>query len=50
MRVKINIKIKTMFWLKGKIEKNNNFYKKAKKKNRNQNNDQIEKYNTVNFN
>jgi hypothetical protein len=51
MRVKIDIKIKTMFWLNGKIEKNNNFYKKAKKKNKNQNNeDQIEKYNTVNFN
>ena len=32
MRVKIDIKIKTIFWLNGKIEKNNNFYKKAKKK------------------
>jgi len=40
-----------MFWLKGEIEKNNNFYKRAKKKIRNQNNeDQIEKYNIVNLN
>ena len=27
-----------MFWLKGEIGKNNNFYKRAKKKIRNQNN------------
>jgi len=37
--------------LKGEIEKNNNFYKKTKKKIRNQNNeDQIEKHNTINLN
>jgi hypothetical protein len=40
-----------MFWLKGKIENNNNFYKGSRKKNRNQNNkDQIEKHNTINLN
>jgi transposase-like protein len=40
-----------MFWLKGKIEKNNNLYKRAKKKIRNLNNeDQIEKYNIINLN
>jgi len=40
-----------MFWLKGKIEKNSNYYKRARKKNRNQNNeDQIKKYNSLNLN
>jgi hypothetical protein len=40
-----------MFWLKGKIEKNSNYYKRARKKNRNQNNeDQIGKYNSLNLN
>jgi len=40
-----------MFWLKGEIGKNNNFYERAKKKIRNQNNeDQIEKHNIVNLN
>jgi hypothetical protein len=40
-----------MFWLKGGIEKNNSFYKKTKKKIKNQNNkDQIEKHNTINLN
>jgi hypothetical protein len=40
-----------MLLLKGEIEKNNNFYKKTKKKIRNQNNeDQIEKHNTINLN
>jgi hypothetical protein len=37
--------------LKGEIGKNNNFYERAKKKIRNQNNeDQIEKHNIVNLN
>jgi hypothetical protein len=37
--------------LKGEIEKNNDFYKRVKKKTRIQNNnDQIEKYNTINSN
>ena len=46
MRIKIDIKIKISFWLKGEIENNINFYKRDKKKIRNQNNDdQIEKYN-----
>jgi hypothetical protein len=40
-----------MLLLKGEIEKNNNFYKKTKKKIWNQNNeDQIEKHNTINLN
>jgi len=40
-----------MFWLKGGIEKNNSFYKRANKKIRNQNNDdQIKKHNTINLN
>jgi len=40
-----------MFWLKGKIEKNNNLYKRAKKKIRNLNNeDQIKKYSIINLN
>jgi len=40
-----------MFWLKGKIEKNNKFYKRTKKEIRNQNNeDQIKKYNAINLN
>jgi exosome complex RNA-binding protein Rrp4 len=40
-----------MIWLNGEIEKNNNFYKKVKKKIRNQNNkDQIKKYNITNLN
>jgi hypothetical protein len=40
-----------MFWLNGGIEKNNSFYKRANKKIRNQNNeDQIEKHNTINLN
>ena len=40
-----------MLLLKGEIEKNNNFYKKTKKKIRNQNTeDQIEKHNTINLN
>jgi hypothetical protein len=40
-----------MLLLKGEIEKNNNFYKKTKKKIRNQNNeDQIEKHNAINLN
>jgi hypothetical protein len=44
-------KIKTILQLKGEIEKNNNFYKRSKKKNRNQNNeDQIEKHNKINLN
>jgi len=51
MRLKINIKIKTILSLKGGIEKNINFYKRVKKKNRNQNNkDHIEKHNTINLN
>jgi len=50
MRINIDIKIKISFWLKGEIEKNINFYKRDKKKIRNQNNeDQIEKYNTINL-
>jgi hypothetical protein len=44
-------KRKTMLQLKGEIEKNNNFYKRSKKKNKNQNNeDQIEKHNKINLN
>jgi hypothetical protein len=40
-----------MFWLKGKIEKNNNFTKGQEKKIKNQNNeDWIEKHNTINLN
>jgi hypothetical protein len=40
-----------MLKLKAEIEKNNDFYKRAKKKIRIQNNnDQIEKYNTINSN
>ena len=40
-----------MIWLNGEIVKNNNFYKKVKKKIRNQNNkDQIKKYNITNLN
>jgi hypothetical protein len=36
--------------LKGKIEKNNNSYKRAKKKNKNQNNkDEIGKHDTMNL-
>jgi hypothetical protein len=31
MGIKIDIKIKIIFWLKGEIENNNNFYKRAKK-------------------
>jgi len=52
MRLKIDIKNKkTMLELKGGIEKNNSFYKRAKKKNKNQNNkDQIRKHNTINLN
>jgi len=38
MKIKIDIKIKIIFWLKDGIEKNNNFYKSANKKIRNQNN------------
>jgi hypothetical protein len=34
--------------LKGKIEKNNNFSKRSKKRNQN-NKDQIERYNTINL-
>jgi hypothetical protein len=50
MRIKIDIKIKISFWLKGEIENNINFYKRDKKKIKNQNNDdQIEKYNTINL-
>jgi hypothetical protein len=30
MRLKIDIRIKTMLWLNDKIQKNNNFYKKIK--------------------
>jgi hypothetical protein len=29
---KLTQKIKTIFWLNGEIEKNNNFYKRVKKK------------------
>ena len=37
--------------MKDEIEKNNNFYKKTKKKIRNKNNeDQIKKYSTINLN
>jgi hypothetical protein len=37
--------------LKGEIEKNNNFYKRNKKKNKNQNNeDQIRKHNIIHLN
>jgi hypothetical protein len=37
--------------LKDEIEKNNNFYKKTKKKIRNKNNEnQIKKYSTINLN
>ena len=52
MRLKIDIKNKkTMLELKGGIEKNNSFYKRAKKKNKNQNNkDQIRKHNIINLN
>jgi hypothetical protein len=32
MRIKIKIQNKFYIWLKGEIEKNNNFSKKAKKK------------------
>jgi hypothetical protein len=32
MKLKIDIRIKTMLWLNDKIEKNNKFYKKIKKK------------------
>jgi hypothetical protein len=43
---------KQIFWLKGEIERNNKFYKRASKKNKkNQNNDnQIGKHNTFNLN
>jgi hypothetical protein len=52
IRIEIDIKIKTMFWLKDKIEKNNKFYKKKnQEKIRNQNNeDQIGKHNIINLN
>jgi len=44
MRIKIDIKIKNKFWLNSEIENKLNFYKRANKKNKNQNNeDQIEK-------
>ena len=33
IRIKIDIKNKKMFWLKGEIKKNNNFFKGSKKKN-----------------
>ena len=47
MRIKINRK---KLWLKDEIEKNNNFSKSYNKKIRNQNNeDQIGKHNTINF-
>ena len=50
MRIKINIKNKKTLWLKGEIEKNNNFSKSSNKEIRNQNNeDQIGKHNTINF-
>jgi hypothetical protein len=40
-----------MFWLNCEIEKNNNFYKRNKKKIINQNNEnQIEKHNIINLN
>jgi hypothetical protein len=36
--------------LEGEIEKNNNFFKKDQEKNKNQNNEEkIEKYNTINL-
>jgi len=50
MGIKIDIKIKKSVWLKGKIKKNNNSYKRAKKKNKNQNNkDEIGKHDTMNL-
>jgi len=33
IRIIIDIKIKIMLWFKGEIEKNNNFYKRTRKKN-----------------
>jgi len=46
----LTLKIKKSVWLKGKIEKNNNSYKRAKKKNKNQNNkDEIGKHDTMNL-
>ena len=46
----MTLKIKKSVWLKGKIEKNNNSYKRAKKKNKNQNNkDEIGKHDTMNL-
>jgi hypothetical protein len=51
MRTKLIKIIYHKFGLKDKIENKLNFYKKAKKKNKNQNNeDQIEKHNTINLN
>jgi stalled ribosome rescue protein Dom34 len=51
MRIQVDIKkIKTMLQLKDEIKNNNKFYKRTKKKIINQNNeDQIEKYNTINL-
>jgi len=50
MRIQIDIKMKINFWLKGDIKKKNKFYKRTKKKIRNQNNeDQIEKHNIINL-
>jgi hypothetical protein len=50
-RIKIDIKNKKIYWMKSEIEKNNNFYKTAKKKIKNKKNKgQIEKHNTINLN
>jgi hypothetical protein len=51
MRTKLVKIIYHKFRLKDKIKNKLNFYKKAKKRIRNQNNeDQFEKYNTINLN
>jgi len=48
IRVKIDIKIKIMFLIEGWNWKDNNFHKRAKKKNQN-NKEQIGKHNTINL-
>jgi hypothetical protein len=50
MGIKIDIKIKIIFWLKGEIENNNNFYKRAKKTRNKKNKNQNGKHNTINLN
>ena len=50
MSIKIYIKTKIIFWLKGKLKKKITFTKGARKKNQNQNNeDKIQKHNIINL-